>query len=82
MIPFVNDQIMEMQDLRIAYGVVIPESVGVIQQTFNTLFNKYKHNDIFKKKTPKKQLLFMNKLPLEFVLLNKYLKKKLLDYFF
>ena len=82
MIPFVNDQIMEMQDLRIAYGVVIPESVGVIQQTFNTLFNKYKYNDIFKKNNPKKQLLFMNKLPLEFVLLNKYLKKKLLDYFF
>ena len=53
MIPFVNDQIMEMQDLRIAYGVVIPESVGVIQQTFNTLFNKYKYNDIFKKKTQK-----------------------------
>ena len=45
---------MEMQDLRIAYGVVIPESVGVIQQTFNTLFNKYKYNDIFKKKNPKK----------------------------
>ena len=53
MIPFVNDQIMEMQDLRIAYGVVIPESVGAIQQTFNTLFNKYKYNDIFKKKTQK-----------------------------
>ena len=52
-----------------AYGVVIPESVGVIHQTFNTFFNKYKYNNILKK-PQKTQLLFMDKLPLEFALVN------------